>query len=427
MGRRDHEDAVARALDLLPDGDPAKSDPRMLRDAALAEEARLARETAADVWLAVSPLRAAPPEALDEVMAKTDAPARAGGRRSRGMIWLTAGGWAAAVALAVAWWSSKEAPGEIATKGENAAPQPVAPVHRPGEAIPPRPEAVQRSPETERRLRDEIARLRDALAAERGPNDAFRPQVIRLKSPAAEHRSPEEDRERLHTILSHALLTALEIESGAPDDPASIVIERGWLPQAFAVQEDDLVRHRNFPEDSWGELGLLKSDEGGYYDPEAGLVWSADEGGRGFVGRRATAEDDLSVYRQPEPGDTTAIAANKAGPEGFVISDPATGQTQAVLRGLTAPAEGFGQWLVFSDASGVTREVSLTSSDYGFRGLSDGGSIIVPSSVFSGHYDNGIPLYIGNNGIFSGLGFQVIELPLVPDGSAPKVLLESKE
>ena len=70
MNPADLADATARTLDLLPPDDPARSDPRLLRDPALAEEARLTRETAAAVWLAVSPLCVAPPDLLQSVIAE---------------------------------------------------------------------------------------------------------------------------------------------------------------------------------------------------------------------------------------------------------------------------------------------------------------------------------------------------------------------
>ncbi len=102
MSRTDREDAIAKALDILPPGDGARSDPRLMRDAELAEEARLTRETAADVWLAVSPLRAAPPDVLHNVMAKIDAKPPAVAKTRRFTPWLAASGWAAAIAVATA-------------------------------------------------------------------------------------------------------------------------------------------------------------------------------------------------------------------------------------------------------------------------------------------------------------------------------------
>jgi hypothetical protein len=47
MNPSDLGDATARALNLLPPGDPASSDPRLARDSQLVEEAKRARETVA--------------------------------------------------------------------------------------------------------------------------------------------------------------------------------------------------------------------------------------------------------------------------------------------------------------------------------------------------------------------------------------------
>src|SRR5690606_34524005 len=166
---------------------------RLLRDPELAEEARLARETATDVWLAVSPLRAAPPAVIDEVMARIGV-SRMPARRPSVTRWLAMGGWAAALALATAWWLS-------GGTGEGTAVERIVTV--PAESPPstvrvaPTRASGQKSRETVgNSLREEAARLRAALAAERTAS-GFRPQVISLRSPLADPRDPEEDRDRL--------------------------------------------------------------------------------------------------------------------------------------------------------------------------------------------------------------------------------------
>lgn len=396
MAMNDREDAVARALDLLPEDDPARSDPRLLRDPELAEEARLARETATDVWLAVSPLRAAPPAVLDEVMARIGV-SRMPVRRRSAVKWLAVGGWAAALTLAAAWWlrgGTMERPaGEriVRIPAESSpSPVPVPPVRS---GVP----RVMESPGNS--LREEAARLRAALAAER-TGSGFRPQVISLRSPSAEPRDPEEDRDRLLSVLANALRTALEVRSGAPGDPASLVIERGWLPEGFVVPGDGVIRHRNFPERDWVDLGLLRSDEGSYYDPGSGLVWKPDDEGRGFVGRPATETDDLSVFRWSDESGFPSLVSNESQPEGFVIADPASGTSQLILDGLPTPPEGYGRWLVWTDLQGQVSEMSV-------RADLQGTSLIA------------MPFGISELG-----SFQLIERPLVPNGSIPTVILE---
>lgn len=394
MAMRDREDAVARALDLLPEGDPARSDPRLLRDPELAEEARLARETAADVWLAVSPLRAAPPAVLDEVMSEIGAPAKKA-KSSSGLRWFAAGGWAAAFALGGLWWLRGDAGGGIPA-GTAAVPDAEVIVEK--EFVPARPAPPRRSA-ADGNLREEVARLRAALSAERGGR-GFRPHVISLRSPMAEPRGPEEDRERLLSVLTNALRTALEVRGGATGDPASLVIERGWLPEGFVVPEDGLVRHRNFPESEWIDLGLLRSDEGNYYDPGSGLVWTADEEGRGFVGRRATEADNLDLFSGPDGSEPPVLAVKAGQPEGFVIADAGSGTSQVLLDGLSATPAGFGRWLVWTDQQG---RMSETMIPYDVIGTS---LIQLPA----GATDFG--------------SFQVIERPVVPNGSASTVILD---
>ena len=104
MKSEDIADATARALDLLAPGDPARSDPRLVRDPRLAKEMRLTREAAAAVWLAVSPLEVAPPEVLQAVLEEIS-PHAASMEKARSYLpWLAASGWAAAAAVAFFLW-----------------------------------------------------------------------------------------------------------------------------------------------------------------------------------------------------------------------------------------------------------------------------------------------------------------------------------
>ena len=96
MPRNNLEDATARALDLLPHDDPARSDPRLVRDAKCLEEIRATQEAAADVWLATSPLRAAPPEVLSSLMSKVESRTPLAHRNVKFFPWLAASGWVAA-------------------------------------------------------------------------------------------------------------------------------------------------------------------------------------------------------------------------------------------------------------------------------------------------------------------------------------------
>jgi hypothetical protein len=103
MRRNSLEDATAKALDLLPYDDVGRSDPRLLRDAKCLEEIRVVQEAAADVWLATSPLRAAPPEVLSSLMAKVEARTPLAHRHVKFFPWLAASGWVAAAVTFLLW------------------------------------------------------------------------------------------------------------------------------------------------------------------------------------------------------------------------------------------------------------------------------------------------------------------------------------
>ncbi len=450
MNASDREDAVARALDLLPDGDPARSDPRMLRHPGLVDEARAARETAADVWLAVSPLRAAPPDVLEGVMKKIRPPRETEDGLPKRWVWLAAAGWAAAMVLGIAWWlGGKSSVEEIVTNDDP------APFRRAQADLSPRgrssaPEVEQDPMARKRQVREELVRLRNGLAADRSRESGFRPRIIGMKSPSAKARTPEEDRERLLGILAGALRATLEAESGAPNDPASLVIERGW-PVAGMLAETggEVIRHRNFPEHSWEALGLLRSADGRYHDPSSGMIWTPDEEGRGFFGRQAEEEDDLTVFHEELPKEKKPGAEERnseelampqaepelrlqSEPEGFVIEDPVSGETQVVIEGVPPPGEGNVQILVWTDFHGQRWEQPwATPAFFAGEGLQAfGGNAGIPANFLMGDMgglwfgNNVISLPIGNTGLRS---IQLIEQSVSTDGGPGIVILDGGE
>jgi len=433
VSRTDREDATAKALDILPPGDEARSDPRLLRDPELLDEARLTREAAADVWLAVSPLRAAPSDVLHSVMARIDAKPPAGAKVKRFTPWITASGWAAAVVVAVSLWPQSQKGGstkvvvEKEVREAEAAPE----VKIVSEGAGPR--IAERE---DRRLRSELMKLRGSLARLSDEAVLTAPRVMSLSSPGGVERSPEEARQRVWAVLTGALRTALEAESGAPNDPAALVIERGWLPEGVIAPEDGgVIRHRNFPESAWQDYGLLKSDEGTYYDPERELVWNKDEEGRGFIGRKATAADDLTAFRTAE--ETPAVATNqvRTEPEGFVIEDPVTNKAEVVIDQVPAPSEGMEHHVEWTDAAGVKGKIKLSSAQAAYAtaskgGIQSAGAYAASPLVFQspntgaiqGVSSNTIVLTIPNSGGVKS--FQLIETPVVPNGKPFRVIVQ---
>lgn len=441
MKSTDLADATARALDLLAPGDPAATDPRLLRDARLIEEARLTRETAADVWLAVSPLHVAPPDVLQAVLAEIDParPARAAidHRRLKG---LAITGWAAAAAVLVCLWpdsGEKTPPPEVSLALKNPS---VAPVDAPSDAPSDAPAGIRSS--RDGRLRTEILRLQNRLADVRDDRKTASPRVIALHTPGTAVRSAEDARRRVQAILTNALRAALEAESGASSDPASLVIERGWLAGGLPAREDGgLVRHRNFPEHSWRELGLLRSGDGTYYDAASDLVWTPDPKGYGFIGRQTTPADDLTAYQAEDDGPSaTPTRQPRTEPQGFIVENPADQTAEVIIDQLPPPAGGGVHVILLTDSSGNTetipipppappagQEESLIARN--FDPGDDPGTISTSllqnlSSNFSvGSNSAGTLIFTipSTNGLGS---FQLVERPLVPNGQPDKIIVE---
>ena len=354
MNPTDLADATARALDLLPPNDAARSDPRLLRDPELTAEARLTRETAAAVWLAVSPLRVAPPDLLQTVMAEIHPlAAAASGKPRRYLTGLAVSGWAAAAVIAISLW-----PEPLTT-------QPPTVTHTAAREIQTHRETVEKTAPVptprDARLRDEVVRLQKRLATLRDDPAQRTPRVISLTAPGAVSRTREEAQQRVKAILTNALRSALEAASAAPTDPASLVIERGWPPGGLTVPEyGGVIRHRHFPEQAWQELGLSRSVNGDYYDASSNTVWSADPEGRGFIGRKITADDDVARFTK-EP--KTAPVKTRAAPEGFIIENPVDRSTEIFVENVPDLPPGKQLIVRLTDEAGRTTDLPLGPSN----------------------------------------------------------------
>ncbi len=416
MKPNDLADATAHALDLLPLDDAARTDPRLRRDPILTEEARLTRETAAAVWLAVSPLRVAPPDVLTRILKEVgpymQIPPASKKISAQVTTWL---GWAAAAVFAFLLWHNREddSTAALATNVFTAA----QPPHQAPQATP----ATKPAPRNEG-LREEVARLKARLDQMHAASITSAPRVMSLYSPGAVRRSPEEQEQRIRGILAAALRSTLEAKSGAPSDPASLVIERGWLVGGLPVPEDGTaIRHRNFPEESWQELGLLRSDEGqNYYDPRNKTLWTNDGPQQGFIGRQVTPEDDLSKFYQLADTNIAKATNDPLAPEGFIIPNPSNQTAQVIIDSLPPPAPGNAQILTYTNSFGNTEIVSLAqnpslSSDHFITDNAISGTDFInfgSTSVIT------IPTVNGLNSI------TLTENPIIPNGLPPKIILQ---
>ncbi|RZL72023.1 MAG: hypothetical protein EOP29_19400 [Rhodococcus sp. (in: high G+C Gram-positive bacteria)] len=176
---------------------------------------------------------------------------------------------------------------------------------------------------------------------------------------------PEETQRRVVTALADALSSLLELERGGTGDPARLVLQRGWMPEGFSLSEGDYIRHLNFPANAAELFGLMVSQDGAYYDEARDMIWSPDENGRGYLGRRATDEDNLSMFHVP---DENALAVNDRAmavntePEGFVIEDPVSNTAKVLIDQVPAPAEGYEQVVIWTDAEGREGRIPVQNS-----------------------------------------------------------------
>lgn len=447
MNPTDLADATARALDLLPEGDLAKPDPRHVREPGLTEEARLTKETAAAVWLAVSPLRVAPPEVLHSVLENIHPPDSKYHRGSRPRVYLlSASGWAAAAVIAVLLWP-KSTTTEPASKQAHSP----AAVNEKGivESTPLAP-----PPPRDSSVRKEILKLQERIASLSKNPANLSPEVISLSAPGAVRRTPEEARQRVHSILTRALRSALEIESGAPGDAASLVIERGWVPGGLPVlKEGEIIRHRNFPEKDWQELGLSRSEDGRYIDTTSQIIWSPDPEGRGFVGSKLSAEDDLAGFVQ-EPDSRNSEPQTLPPPEGFIVANPIDGTIDIILENIPPLTAGSQFVAQTTDARGVTSLFPMTIANNGTLSVrSDSFGLLSNAAVFSGsalsmgssfhsystspdslatssssntvgYINGGSMILIFPSGTIPA-GFQLVEQGLVPTGGPDRIIVTS--
>jgi len=365
MNPTDLSDATARALDILPPEDSARSDPRLLRDPQLAEEARGSRDTAAAVWLAVSPLRVAPPDVLQEVMKEIQSPMSmrpASGRRP--LPWLAVSGWAAAVVLAISLWPehSRTLVGRGNVVDPVGSPTSMPAVTSPATTLPPR----------DARLRSDITRLQDRLASLQDDSGRRASRVISLSAPGSMRRTEDELRLYVHKLLTDALRSALEATSGAPSDPASLVIERGWLAGGLPVPEDGgLIRHRNFPARDWQKLGLFRAANGSYFDELSQTIWSPDPEGRGFIGRKINTTDDLAIFTK-DLDKLTPPQLPQVSPAGFLIENSAEKTIELLVENVPPIPPGKQLVVSMTHPDGTITDFPLTPSAAGGTSSSPG-------------------------------------------------------
>lgn len=278
------------------------------------------------------------------------------------------------------------------------------------------------------------------------------PRVMYLTAPGAIRRTPGESRQRVQSILTNALRSALEADSAAPSDPAALVIERGWLPGGLPLPADGgIIRHRNFPAQAWQEMGLLRSAGGEYLDVPANTVWSADPEGRGFVGRKLTDEEDVSRFNTDPDPPLTKVTKPRTHPEGFIVENSIDGNAEVVIDQVPAPEPGNGHVMLVTDSSGHTETIPLPppaapampNPALDSALAAESGAVSHSMTVLSGAQIISYPFDVRTSGwitnanvanlgtiVFTLPGttqvssLQLVERPLIPNGLPDRIIVE---
>jgi len=213
-----------------------------------------------------------------------------------------------------------------------------------------------------------------------------------------------------------------------------------------------IIRHRNFPEQAWQEMGLLRSAGGEYLDASVNTVWSADPDGRGFVGRKLTDEEDVSRFNTDPDQPLSHVNKPRTDPEGFIVENSIDHSAEVVIDQVPAPEPGNGHVILVTDPSGHTEAIPLTPPaapavpDAALESslAVESGAFSPSVTVLSGAHIITYPFDVQTSGwitnasvanpgtiVFKLPGttdvgsFQLVERPLIPNGLPDRIIVES--
>lgn len=400
-----------RALDRLSPNEAHELESELANNPALAAELRATEDTIAAVWHAASPLRSAPPEALNYIHGKLH-PVRS---RPGLPFTLAALGWAAAIVLAFLLFIRPQSAPPIASIKETPSPVPPSVSSPPG--IPPRPET--QAPQPDRQL-ETIRRLRQELVTLHAQRSG--PRIRELRAPGDTAGSLPGDRNRaLLDLLIAALADNLARHS---ESPATLVVEDGWLDSDFAnLPEDGVIRHRSFPAENFADFGLLRSPQGDFYDPASGLLWALAEDGGGYLGRPAPGDLDLTLFDATpavlpkfDNESPQTPSPQKSSPSGYLVQSEMEGNATIIIGNL--PTNGTVPELVASTDGGRTTSPLISTGMWpgangtGFASFSTG----------AGMRNLG---HVGNSSANGGALINLSILQRQPDGTYTTLLTDS--
>lgn len=321
-----------RALDRLPPEDARELDSLLADDARLAAELRATEETISALWYAASPLLPAPAGSFEKIQARLH-PLR---QRHLKASAIAISGWAAALAL-VAVLMARQEPANPAALASNLPPASAAPL--PVVASKKASAARLGNDEPQRKLRETVLALQQNLRTAR--SESAGPRVRALRSPNASASAISDDPSRdLRDLISAALTENL---ARLTETPTTLTVETGWTPEAFAaLPADSLIRHRSFPVENYFNFGLLRAENGDFYDPSTHLLWTPAADGGGYLGKLAAAGQDLTIFKLPPTGSLPEVLGKTQNPDpsGYLVQGAAAGEATLIIGNLptTDPA-----------------------------------------------------------------------------------------
>lgn len=381
--------------------------------------AREVQDAAALTWLAVAQLQPAPQSIWQGILSEITPPTAAPVRRPW-QLPITCGGWAAAAALALAWWgqSRPPAPRPASSPFHEQATRP-NPIHNRGNpsAAPPRPAGPEDS-----RLREELLELRQRLAAATQQPEipgVQRPAIIELHTPGqgGGHVSTPAAAARIQQLVTRALQRDLILRDDA-NNGSDIVLERGWpSSQWLAPDGGQTIRHLSFPADRWEELGLWKSPAL-FYDPATSLTWTPAPDGLGYLGSVSPNPPDPAAFTKPRPKaelqPLLAESSPPSQPSGYLVSEPGSPDATLLLTGLPPVPDGGQQYVLASNADGISQRYQIAGAglsipnavgNLSLAGSSSTEPLTLSSLSMSGQFTN----------------FQVLQI--IPGHSTPTLIL----
>ena len=351
---------------LLPPADDSSLPPD-LSDA----EARMLRDTAALAALAFSPGVPAPEGVLEQARLRIRQHSR---RPAVARHVLTWSGWAAAAACVLLWPRTRgedradnadgrmgQGAGPLAAGNKQAGRSPGdaagsgGDIHSvPREKFATLPGITSRNVSTASAddLRKELERMRSAQNARFTPAPGLARTVVVEMTGSGSREKPRTTLtpERVSDIMA----AGLSGEGGAPvklkpgSRPSELILEGALPPLGFLdLPEEMTLRHRSFPADDWENQGLIKSEDGRFYDAAGKILWEPSTGGE-FTGRRVPEGFDTAPFSAPRRNDA---AQTETGSDAvaYTLFDETTGTGSILISNLPEVPEGFAYQLWLTD------------------------------------------------------------------------------